>query len=454
MIADLAGDPSPGVRAALACLLASKGPDPRSTRIVVELLDGPDERHRIAGLDALRRLGDPVPVERVRRLLADPSPGVRAAAVEALAVSSDVDASDPDIVAALDDDAGVVRITAARALSGRETTPAGLREVLARGSTRAQEAALVAMRGHGPDVREAVIAWALGRLERAARLRQARLGMATDGRSRADPSTPSRAVAPPSAAAFLDDVLARRERGVVEGALGAMVVLGAYEAGGVIRRCLRSDDPETRAQAIEALDAVGDRELPGALIRLLEGDPQGTLDRAAVLATLVDEDDPWIGRLARRVIDEEVGMPETSRTLGDLETMLMLRRVPIFQGLDPEDLQRIAMTAVEHLYPADQPIVHEGDVGDELVVIVEGSVRVVRAEPDGTERLIRGYEAGDHFGELAVLREAPRAATVIAEGDGVRGLVIGGEGLRAILRERPDAAMAMLATLAERISRQ
>ena len=53
-----------------------------------------------------------------------------------------------------------------------------------------------------------------------------------------------------------------------------------------------------------------------------------------------------------------------------------------------------------------------------------------------------------------MLREAPRAATVIAEADGVRGLVIGGEGLRAILRERPDAAMAMLETLANRISVQ
>jgi len=128
--------------------------------------------------------------------------------------------------------------------------------------------------------------------------------------------------------------------------------------------------------------------------------------------------------------------------------------VPLFEGLDPEDLQRIAMSAVEHFYPPGEALVREGDLGDELVVIVEGSVRVVRAEPDGSERLIRRYEAGDHIGELAVLREAPRVATVIAEGDGVRGLTIGGEGLRSILRERPDAAMAMLATLAERIGRQ
>ena len=97
-------------------------------------------------------------------------------------------------------------------------------------------------------------------------------------------------------------------------------------------------------------------------------------------------------------------------------------------------------------------MVSEGEIGSELVLIVEGSVRVVHVESDGSERLLRRYEAGDHFGELAVMREAPRAATVIAETPGIRGLVIGGEGLTAILRERPDAAMAMLATLATRIS--
>jgi CRP-like cAMP-binding protein len=112
------------------------------------------------------------------------------------------------------------------------------------------------------------------------------------------------------------------------------------------------------------------------------------------------------------------------------------------------------MTAIEHVYPPGETLMREGDLGDELVVIVEGSVRVVRAEPDGTDRLIRRYVSGDHIGELAVLREAPRAATVIAGDEGVRGLVISGDGLKAILREQPNAAMAMLATLAERISAQ
>ena len=145
-------------------------------------------------------------------------------------------------------------------------------------------------------------------------------------------------------------------------------------------------------------------------------------------------------------------MTETSRTLGELDRMVVLRRVPLFSELDPEDLQRIAVSAQERLYPAGEALVREGDFGDELIVIVEGTVRVTKLDGE-TERFERNYDAGDHIGELAVLRDRPRAATVVAE-ENVRGLCIGGEALRAILQERPDAAMAMLATLAERISNQ
>jgi CRP/FNR family transcriptional regulator len=143
-------------------------------------------------------------------------------------------------------------------------------------------------------------------------------------------------------------------------------------------------------------------------------------------------------------------MPETVETRADIDRMLLLRRVPLFEGLAPEDLQRVAATAAERFYAAEEALVREGDVGDELMVILEGSVRIVR-DDGGVERLVRRYGPGNHIGELAVLRERPRAATVIAEEPGVQVLVIAGAGLTAILRERPEAAMAMLATLAERL---
>jgi hypothetical protein len=299
------------------------------------------------------------------------------------------------------------------------------------------------MRGHGPEVREDLIAWILGRLDRGGELRAARLALTA-----AEAAGWRRE----SCLGFLTAVLARRERHAISLALSALVVLDVPEAGGVIRRCLGSTDPEIRAQAIEALDSIGDRQLPAALVRLLDDEAVSAKDPESTLARLADDDDPWISSLARQVREGAEEMPDTSRTLDELDTMLFLRRVPLFEGLDPEDLQRVAMTSVEHVYPAGEEIVREGDLGDELVIIVKGSVRVVHRDPDGSEKLIRRYESGDHIGELAILREAPRAATVIADADGVRGLVIGGDGLRAILRERPDAAMAMLATLAERIS--
>ena len=133
--------------------------------------------------------------------------------------------------------------------------------------------------------------------------------------------------------------------------------------------------------------------------------------------------------------------------------MLELRRVPLFERLDPEDLQRVAAVAEERDFAPGSTIVTEGEIGNELFVILEGRVRVEKAEPDGSMRQIRTYEQGDHVGELAVLLDRPRVATVVADDD-VRTLVIDGDGLRSILRERPEATMAMLQTLAERISSQ
>ncbi len=157
--------------------------------------------------------------------------------------------------------------------------------------------------------------------------------------------------------------------------------------------------------------------------------------------------------MARRLQPSGDDVTDTGRT-SDIATMLQLRRVPLFQQLSPEDLQRIASVATERWFDEGAALVREGEAGDELFVIVEGRVRVVHRAEDGSERTLRTYGDGDHIGELAVLRAQPRVATVIADGGSVRTLVIGGEGLTAILRERPDAAMAMLATLAERLSTQ
>ena len=449
-LGELVEDPSPAVRAEVAAALSNDPTDERPAALIASLLRSPVTEDRLAGLDAAARMPDRVPSGLIRPLMASDTPAVRAAAITAIAAHEDASAMAPTpaLLEGLDHDARVVRAASARALAARQAAGPALVEVLHAGSARAQDAALVAIAGHAPDVHGDLLSWAHAQIQRAEHLQRARVSVAALDQ-------------PGEERAFLDHVLSRRVRRAEDRAIAAVVTLGAPTAGGLMRRSLRSTDQDARAQAIEALDSLGDRRLGRALTACLEAasDQPGAQPLTA-LEALTHDEDPWIARLSRRVhaagraIDaDEAQMSELDRQATALDTMLLLRRIPLFAGLEPEDLQRVAMVASERDYPAGTVIMREGDIGDELVVIVDGDVRVVQAATDGGERLLRRYGAGDHIGELAVLRDRPRAATVIADTD-VSGLVLGGDGLRAILRERPEAAMAMLATLAERISTQ
>lgn len=437
----LTSDPSADVRAELAVALAGVG-DERAGGLLRELMGAVAVGDRLAGLRAIGRIPNQGLAELASTAVADPDPNVRASAITALSTVQKPGAGEA-LFHALDDVMPLVRAAASAALASRRDLVEATVAALQSGSARAQEAAVAALPRDDDNARSAVREWALAQLERATFLRVHAVG-ASDA-----PGTPHE---------LLGFVVTRRQHAAEDRVLKA---ISAADASGPIRRALRASDPERRAQAIEALDAMGDRQLGGAMARLLDSEPiDGTGDTERIRA-LLDDRDPWIRTLAQRATREREPadsaiiepMPRTEPTLGEIDRMLLLRRVPLFAKLDPEDLHRVAALATESLYAPHEPIVHEGDSGDELIVIMDGTVLIIQGS--GAEaRLIRTYEAGDHIGELAVLRDQPRAATVIAGETAVRGLVIGGEGLKSILRERPDAAMAMLATLADRISAQ
>ncbi len=412
---------------------------------LVRMIDG-DPGSRLAGLRAMVRLARPLEPGRRAVAVRDPDPTIRAAAMTLLAGAVDAEATTM-LRAALDDGAHVVARSAAAALAKRPAPDPMVLERLGSVDVADQVTCLLALEGHGPTVRVPVLALVERQVARALMLQEARrvilsgLGGPPDARARWS---------------FLTDVLSRRIEATQDLALTAMSTLGAPAAGGVIRRCLRSTDADVRAQAVEAIDSIGDRRLGALLTALLEA-PTASTDAVGfdtVVDRLRDDDDPWIRSAARRTTIGLETMDDEDRTLGEIETMLRLRRVPLFARLAPEDLQRIAAVAVQRDFEEGAILIREGDVGDALFVLIDGRVRVIHHDADGVEHQIRTYEAGDHIGELAILRERPRAATVIADGGSVRVLALEGEAVMAILRERPDAAMAMLATLAERISAQ
>jgi CRP-like cAMP-binding protein len=148
---------------------------------------------------------------------------------------------------------------------------------------------------------------------------------------------------------------------------------------------------------------------------------------------------------------EDGKMGETLRTLGTIERVLFLHRVPLFANLTPEDLQAIAEVAGERLFLEGDALCTEGEESDDLFIIVEGRVRVTK-QANGASRTLGVREVGEPIGEMGILRRQPRSATVTAEGGSVRTLVMTGRAFESILRERPQVALATLACLAERLS--
>jgi CRP-like cAMP-binding protein len=88
----------------------------------------------------------------------------------------------------------------------------------------------------------------------------------------------------------------------------------------------------------------------------------------------------------------------------------LLKRVPIFEGLDNRELERIAASMKQRTFGAGDTVTTEGQGGVGFFVIEDGEARVTI---HGDER--RRLGPGDYFGEVALLNDSPRTATITAE---------------------------------------
>ena len=133
-----------------------------------------------------------------------------------------------------------------------------------------------------------------------------------------------------------------------------------------------------------------------------------------------------------------------------IERVIFLRKVPLFADLTPSDLERVARIADERGYADGEAIAAEGELGEELHIVVDGAIRVLQ-DRDGSEHGIARRTAGDVVGEMSLITRAPRMASLIADG-AVRTIRIGRREFESILRERPDVALAVMRVLAQRLS--
>lgn len=142
---------------------------------------------------------------------------------------------------------------------------------------------------------------------------------------------------------------------------------------------------------------------------------------------------------------------ETVDPLDRIERLDILAGVPLFAGLSTGDLESISEVTALRAYGAGDVVLTQGESGAEMLVLVSGSAEVIHRGFAGASRLAT-LGPGAVVGELAIFREAPRAADVVAGHEGVSGLVIDAVTLDRIIQERPQIALSLLAALADKLA--
>lgn len=287
---------------------------------------------------------------------------------------------------------------------------------------------------------------------------------------------------------LLIDTLKYRISLIEERLVKAVGLFGNPRAMELVRRGLTAGDGSARAAALEALETLGDKRITTEVLPILD---RGGVFQAGVeqrltvneiAEILLTHEDRWLRAMGTYIViemDVSESVPEvrkmfldddplvkaaardawsrlggsvnmkTLKTLSTLDRVLLLREVPMFTGLSPEDLERIAEIAEEQLFLDQALLCREGEYGHALFIIASGIVDVIK-KAGNSEKVLASRSTGEFVGEMAILESAPRSATLRARG-GVRTLVIDGDSFNTILLDRPQVAVSVLRRMSTRI---
>ncbi len=268
-----------------------------------------------------------------------------------------------------------------------------------------------------------------------------------------------------------------------------------------------SPDTSQRANAIELLNDIMDRKLFNAMLPLLESptpamalaegknvaiipefDPEGK----QVFSNLISSED-WVdvimglgltqdmpsliegnGMLKKlensinKNISKEMQMilmkktkPSTDSQANDPqrvreieislgETILLLKEIEIFSGLSPAELAAIATVTKQLNYPGDRTVIKQNDVGETVFLVIDGEVEVIKELADENKMVIAVISQGDSFGEMALLENEPRSATIRTTKPS-RFLIIHQQEFKETAMEYPGIALKICKVLSRRI---
>jgi HEAT repeat protein len=477
-------DPNVRIQARAAMVLIFLRETSRAHAFLAQLLNDEDPDKRYVAIDAFRVISadakDTMPFKAslIIKAMSDPAPLVRREAVRVSVFLKDDSVYEAIAARLADADAGV-RKAASESL--KQVWPASRSVVIRALAEMEGVAAASALQSIPPGDVEVLDALRSYIQREVASIRYLRMlvdALPLKGR----------------ATRLLINTLKQRVSLSEERLIEAVGLFGNPRAMDLVRKSLNAGDASTRAAALEAFETLGDKRITNEVLPILDrggmfqaGDEQH-MATADVVEELLSSREPWLRALAvyvvpelkllqfkpnvrdlisdpvlmvkdaarnavanmdGRIVMKKIINPRTLKTLSTLDRILLLREVPMFSGLSPEDLEKIAEVADELLYSNEALLCVEGEPGNTLFIIASGKVDVIKMT--GTkENTLATRGVGEFVGEMAILESAPRSATLRANGD-ARVLVIDGDAFKAILLDRPEVAVSVLRNMSSRV---
>lgn len=130
--------------------------------------------------------------------------------------------------------------------------------------------------------------------------------------------------------------------------------------------------------------------------------------------------------------------------------MSILSKVPLFAALGRTELEEVEKHASARTYPKNTVVVSQGDASTSLYVIVSGEVKVFLSDNEGKEVIINSQGPGEYFGELALIGDGERSASIMTTEKSTF-CVITQHDFREVLAKHPDIALTLIKDLTHRV---
>jgi hypothetical protein len=279
-------------------------------------------------------------------------------------------------------------------------------------------------------------------------------------------------------------------------------VLAIHDQSGRMRTAWQgifSADTRQRANAIELLNDILDRKTFNTMLPLLESPtmataladgkkqvkiPEFSLDGRQAASELLSSPDwvdvilglglikeihdlqpvsDWVGDLTQSDnphISKEIHMilkktksapdTDTPEKLSLGEKILLLKEIDIFSGLTASELAAIASVTEEMEFAEDKDVIKQNSIGETVYLIIEGRISVIMEKEDGSRAEIDQMDSGAAFGEMALIDNSPRSATIRTITP-CRFLILHKQEFKETAMEFPRIALQICSVLSQRI---